>query len=109
MKPTIGRTVHYILSEHDADQINRRRTNSYSIAERIPQEKWPVGAQAHIGNPAEAGQIFPMIIIAVWSDTLVNGQVFLDGNDQLWKTSVNHESTVVDENKQGMWKWPEIV
>ena len=56
-----------------------------------PQLKaWPAGAQAHIGNQAEEGQTFPMIITRVWGDTpewAVHGQVFLDGNDVLWVTS----------------------
>jgi hypothetical protein len=108
MKTTVGRTVLYTLSQEDATQINRRRTHGASIAERIKEEKWPIGAQAHIGNEASAGQVFPMIIVAVWSDDCVNGQVFLDGNDQLWKTSVMNASTVVDENKNGMWAWPVI-
>ena len=30
--PTIGRIVHYRLSEDDAAQINRRRTTGHSIA-----------------------------------------------------------------------------
>ncbi len=109
MIPTIGRIVHYRLSADDAAQINRRRTTGASIAERLkwgPAGKhsetlsaqtdagyiraWPAGAQAHIGNSAEEGQIFPMLITRVWGDTpesAVNGQLFLDGNDVLWITS----------------------
>ncbi len=111
--PTIGRIVQYRLSADDAAQINRRRTNGHSIAERmklvsrdgtslVPSQKdddqygavraWPAGAQAHIGNDAKEGQTFPMLITRVWGDTptcAVNGQVFLDGNDVLWVTSVS--------------------
>lgn len=99
-KPTVGRIVHYTLNAEDAAQINRRRTNSFAIAERIKEDKWPLGAQAHIGNEVKEGDIFPMLIIRVWSDTCVNGQVFLDGTDQLWKTS----PTLGDSN--GQWNWP---
>jgi hypothetical protein len=102
MKPAIGRIVHYKLSAEDAAQINRRRTNSYSIADRIKEEKWPLGAQAHIGNEAHEGDIHPMIIIRVWSDSCVNGQVFLDGTDLLWKTS----PLLGEQN--GQWNWPVI-
>lgn len=109
MIPTIGRIVHYRLSADDAAQINRRRTTGKSIAERllwsplgrhqdaIPAHAehgtvraWPAGAQAHIGNDAKEGDVFPMLITKVWGDTptsAVNGQAFLDGNDVLWVTS----------------------
>jgi hypothetical protein len=90
--PTIGRIVHYTLSEADADAINRRRED----AERhrragglVPQN---AGEQRHIGNRAEAGQVYPMLITRPWGSTpesSVNGQVFLDGNDVLWVTSVS--------------------
>jgi len=96
-KPSIGRIVHYRLSADDAAQINRRRTTGASIAERMkygsePELKaWPAGAQAHIGNDAQEGHTYPMLITRVWGDaptSAVNGQVFLDGNDVLWVTSV---------------------
>ena len=100
--PTIGRIVHYRLSEDDAKQINRRRTTGASIAERMrvqvsqvetatPILGWPTGAQAHIGNEAHEGDTYPMLITRVWGpnvEAAVNGQVFLDGNDVLWATSV---------------------
>jgi hypothetical protein len=108
MKTTIGRIVEYTLNQEDADQINRRRTNGYEIADKIKEGKWSIGAQAHIGNKAEAGQKFPMIIVAVWSENCVNGQVFLDGTDVLWKTSTNNADTIADDNKQGMWNWTVI-
>lgn len=87
--PTIGRIVHYKLTAEDAAQINRRRTTGESIAQRIMS--WPLGAQAHIGNEAKEGEVFPMLITKVWgndSNSAVNGQVFLDGNDVLWVKSV---------------------
>ena len=95
--PTIGRIVHYQLSAQDTEQIMRRRTTGKSIAERMkygddPQLKaWPAGAQAHIGNDVKEGDVFPMLIVQVWGPSptsAVNGQVFLDGNDVLWATSV---------------------
>lgn len=95
--PTIGRIVQYRLSMDDADAINRRRTDGASIAARMkygddPQLKaWPAGAQAHIGNGVKEGDTFPMLITRTWGSTpeaAVNGQVFLDGNDVLWATSV---------------------
>jgi hypothetical protein len=120
--PSIGRIVHYRLSADDAAQINRRRTNAHSIAARLlwgPNGKhtdavmahsddgslraWPAGAQAHIGNEAHEGDTLPMLIVKCWGDTStssVNGQVFLDGNDVLWATSV-----AVGEGPRS-WSWP---
>jgi hypothetical protein len=90
--PTIGRIVHYTLSEADAQQVNRRRddaTRHYTGRGTAPIEL--TGDQRHIGNRAEAGQVYPMLIVRTWGTTpesVVNGQVFLDGNDVLWVTSV---------------------
>ena len=91
--------VNYKLTAENAASINRRRTNSLSIAERIKEKIWPTGAQAHIGNEAQEGQIFPMVITGIWSDTCVNGQVFLDGNDQLWVTSA------LQGDEPGSWNY----
>lgn len=85
--PTIGRIVHYTLTEWDADQVNRRRDD---WKDDQAENATAVGFQAHVGNRAEAGQTYPMLIVRVWGDTpesSVNGQVFLDGNDVLWVTS----------------------
>lgn len=112
--PTIGRIVHYRLSEQDAEQINRRRTTGKSIADRLklgitpaPNADtifaWPAGAQAHIGNEVSEGDTFPMQIVKCWGDTptsSVNGQVMLDGNDVFWATSVS-----VGEGPRS-WNWP---
>jgi len=91
--------VNYKLSAENATQINRRRTNSTSIAERIKEMIWPIGAQAHIGNEAREGQILPMVIVDILGDTCVNGQVFLDGNDQFWVISAQQG------NGPGNWNY----
>src|SRR5205814_727766 len=112
--PSIGRIVHYKLSAQDVEQIMRRRTTRQSIANRIKTRvqrlefgeedalAWPIGAQAHIGNNVHEGDIFPMLIVrtGLTSEDSVNGQVFLDGCDVLWTTSV----TVGDE--PGHFSWP---
>jgi len=106
MQITIGRTVLYKLTEADVAQIMRRRTTGTAIADRIKEEKWPLGAQAHIGNPHQAGQVLPMVVCVVWPNEYgpnydgVNGQVFLDGNDALWVTSIKEGS------ENGQWAWP---
>lgn len=105
-KITIGRTVLYVLSGEDATAINRRRTDGGSIAARIREDKWPIGAQAHIGNTVSAGNIYPAVAVAVWNDQIenppVNLQVLLDGCDAYWATS-RHEDIAKSE---GTWHWP---
>ena len=123
MNPTIGRIVLYTLTDEDVKQINRRRTSGSQIAERIKNNSttvrdldqdeifppmWPIGAQAHIGNTWSSGEQFPCIIVRVWPDEYgpsipgINGQVLLDGNDQLWVTSIAE----CPECKPGTWNWP---
>ena len=102
--PSIGRIVHYRLSAADAEQINRRRTDSNRINLRMALQppQWPEGAQAHIGNEAREGDVFPMMITKVWGndpESAVNGQVYLDGNDVLWATSVR----VGDQPRSFSW------
>ncbi|UXX97676.1 hypothetical protein N7U49_21865 [Streptomyces sp. AD2-2] len=97
--PTIGRIVHYRATEYDAEQINRRRTDAYKSGAYAEEN----GAIAHTGNDVAEGQIFPALVVRVWSGDLVNLQVHLDGNDVLWATSRS-----VGENP-GQWEWPEVV
>ncbi len=76
----------YTLTAADAAQINRRRTDGVSIRERIDIGEWSVGAQAHIGQLASEGEIFPLMVVTYQGDHWVAGQVFLAGNDVLWVT-----------------------
>jgi hypothetical protein len=88
--PTIGRIVHYTLSEQDAESINRRRKDAANHVAEIRDAA--IGYVTDTGNEAQAGQMFPMLITRAWGDqpqSCVNGQVFLDGNDVLWATSVS--------------------
>lgn len=93
MKPTIGRIVHYKLSEHDAREINTRRN-----------VRTEAGFRHHVGNHAEAGQVYPAQIVRVFDPDGETGtcnlQVSLDGNDTHWATS---RKTGDDE---GAWTWP---
>lgn len=90
MIPSIGRIVHFTLADYDAKEIERRRADARGSG--ISGDK--TGAQVHVGNPTTAGDVFPMLITRVWASpeeategTVVQGQVFLDGNDVLWVTS----------------------
>lgn len=81
MIPTIGRIVHYILNDGDVRIIGMRRTKA-------------VGQGEHPGNPVHAGNVFPAIITRVWDEvpteeSIVQLQVFLDGYDQAWASSVH--------------------
>lgn len=90
MKPSIGRIVHYTLTQPDADQINRQR------ADGTP----------HTGNHAQEGDVYPAMIVRIFGETpesAVNLQVFLDGNDTFWATS----RTLGDGPFH--WAWPERV
>lgn len=77
MTPSIGCIVHYMLSADDARRITTRRKAAH--------------AGEGGGNFVDEGQVYPMLIVRVWGETeqaSVNGQVFLDGDDTLWVTSV---------------------
>lgn len=96
----------YRLTAEQAQQVNRRRTTPAAIAERIQMGEWPLGAQAHIGSPVSEGDAFPLIVVRLSLNDAdprileVNGQVFLDGNDTLWVTSVR------EGNGAGTWSRP---
>ena len=107
MTPTIGRIVHYALTEKQAQEVNRRRVAQPHLPE------WPAGAQAHIGNPVCTGSIVPMIVTAVWPNEFgpdrpgINGQALLDGGDSLWVTSVAETPpSETPEPQPGCWVWP---
>lgn len=94
-----GDRVLYVLTAEDAVAINRRRTHSGSILERIERGVWPVGAQAHIGNDAKEGASYPGVVVEDFAkpsgairtgEEAVNLQVWLDGTDSYWATS-RHE------------------
>lgn len=95
-RPTIGRTVVYSLSADDVAKINAARQKA-----RKDHEALDPALQAHDGQwEEEPGAIVPMIVTRVWTDTMVNGQAILDGNDSLWVTSVEQG------DGPGQWSWP---
>lgn len=85
--PTVNRIVNYKLNASDVSTIAHRRANVATAR----------------GNAVAEGDVFPMMIVRTWGNTpgsAVNGQVFLDGTDQLWVTS----RTVGDQ--PGQFAWP---
>ena len=98
----IGRIVHYVLSIVDAEAINRRRQHAVNHMEEHRNNA--TGVQVHVGNTVQKGMVYPVMIIRVWSTNgLINGQVFLDGNDLYWVTSIEFD----EKGREGTWHWPE--
>lgn len=84
MQPTIGRIVHYTLTEADAEQINHRRESSFVL----------------VGNRASVGDVYPAQIVRCFGGPAVNLQVALDGTDHYWATSRSQGEG------PGFWFWP---
>lgn len=98
--PTIGRIVEYKLTGWQADDINQRREDYRERAAWHSAIR--SGAQLHAGNEVYAGEKYPAMIVKTWGDeptSAVNLQVFLDGTDTYWATSVS-----VGE-KEGDYQW----
>lgn len=86
--PSIRRWVLYRMTEADARRANGQRE----------QAIWRGGNECHKGD------VYPMLIVRVFDavprpDSLVNGQVHLDGNDVLWVMSVKAG------DDEGMFSW----
>lgn len=106
---TPGRIVHYVLSEADAQQINRRRADFEAFRRNHvgEHESGTFGASghvAHVGNQASEGDLYPAIVVRTFGGPSVNLQVFLDGNDTYWATS--RSETDADKRESGKWFWP---
>lgn len=102
--PSIGRIVHYTLSEQDAAQINKRRADAKNLnGAGVTLASQELGPQIHIGNAVTAGDVFPGMIVRTWGsapESSVQLQVFLDGNDTFWATSVS------EGEGERQWIWP---
>lgn len=94
----IGYIGVYTMTADDANQVNRRRTDAALTMgienTRIPPEVRPAGApgrlgtQRHVGKDHALGDQLPCIVVFTPDGILADLQVFLDGNDTLWLTSV---------------------
>jgi len=118
MIPTIGRIVHYRLTDDDAARMNQRRADYTAAANshlhpHEPGTPPPTGHVAHVGNRLTGGEYYPAMVVRTFSmvphpdrtsapavSPYVNLQVFLDGTDQLWATSVD------EGDEPGTWAWP---
>ena len=101
--PTIGKIVHYSLSAADAEAINKRRQDASDHMHQHREES--TGVVVHVGDHVEEGDVYPMIIVMVWPNGRVNGQVFLDGNDAYWVASVSEEDAEAPAVQPGTWYW----
>jgi hypothetical protein len=70
MIPSVGRIVHYKLTQHDADQINKRRKDAKNKnAAGVTLASQELGAVVHTGNDVAAGDVYPLIITRIWGST----------------------------------------
>lgn len=119
-QPSIGRIVLFKLNQIDAEAINKRREDFVArtrhlrdaldegegmskLVEVAASGGVDTGFQAHVGNRAEAGQVYPALVVRRWGDTpesAIQLQVFLDGNDTYWATSV------AEGDGEHQWQWP---
>ena len=88
MTPTIGRIVHYTLTEGDVNAIRNQR-----LAANLG---------AYLYNQVRVGDVYPAMVVRVFdpSTTTANLQVFLDGVDSYWATSRQ------EGDGEGHWAWP---
>lgn len=106
MLPTIGRIVHYRLTEADADAINKRRADFDAYRRTIPEmapdpgEPGATGHMAHVGNHATAGDTYPAVVVRTFGGPAANLKVMLDGTDDYWATSRS------EGDQPGNWTWP---
>jgi hypothetical protein len=99
MIPSIGRIVHYKLDLSDTTTINGLRRD----AKTARSDSAHLGMVVRVGNIVSEGDVFPMMIVKTWGATeesAVNGQVFLDGDDVYWVTSVTQG------NDKRQWRDP---
>lgn len=84
MLPSLGRIVHYKMSDWDVDALRASDPSTHR-------------------NAVVAGQVCPAMIVRVWGETetsAVNLQVYLDGDCSYWATSR------VQGDEPGQWSAP---
>lgn len=92
---TVGRVVHYCMSETDCADVKHQRLLNGQTSN-----------DGTVGNEPHPGSVYPAIVVAVWSATGANLKVLLDGPDEYWATSRLLDESVGDEPMQGSWRWP---
>ena len=112
MNVTVGRIVHYKLSDYDAVAINQRRDDAQAFATLVNRHARDTGTQIaagepgrtghveHVGNRVSGGEVYPAMVVHTFGETTANLQVSLDGNDTYWATSRQ------EGDNEGYWSWP---
>lgn len=118
MIPSVGRIVHYQLSEGDVHAIHRQRalrskvvaeaTNVSALESELRKASfWEFGFG---GNAVSEGDIYPALIVRTWGsfalEAAVQLQVFLDGGDTYWATSRQQTSHKDNSPEFGRWHQP---
>ena len=115
MTPTLGRIVHYRLSDADVRravqlEVERRCGNRPSVGDVVPLmivRVWPdeyatsreVGVlREGVSESTPTGERYDWHL--PWSPFGVNGQAFMDGDYTLWVTSAPQGDW------PGSWDWP---
>jgi hypothetical protein len=101
---SIGRSVIYTLTEGDCQTINERRWLRVRELRSEASPKVDVNFVAKMatdfkGADPAPGMVFPMMVVKVIRPGVLNGQVFLDGNDTLWVQNV----TEAKDPRPGCW------
>lgn len=97
----LGMDVLYTATEQDAKNMKSRRDDHMAYRREVnkqahhtgdtPAAGNPLGRSghvAHVGNEVEVGRRYAAKVVRDWG-ACVNLQVFLDGTDTLWVTSVS--------------------
>lgn len=95
-KLTVGRIVRYVLSAADCRAIE----DNEDLVNQLIR-----GNPILVGNTPREGEIVPAVVVVPWSDTRFNGQAFLDGNQNVWLTSVSLDQ---ETKRPGTWHWAEF-
>ena len=107
-KPSVGRIVHYTLGEFDPAVID--------------QQSPEVVDMQRVRNSVQAGEVYPAVIVRVFTGDCVNLRVLLDGRADYWATSRALDNPEIAATRYspnpdhegpgyagGTWHWPERV
>lgn len=90
---TIGRIVHYRLTQQDIHQIQQMKAQFRKVdgLDYLTQGS----------SDIRQGEVFPAIVVNAFGRDQANLQVFVDGPVPLWVTSKN------SGDSEGQWQWPQ--
>ena len=91
MRIRVGQIVDYRLSVEEAFAITSMRYHKPPTGNLI---------DSYRSSDVQAGGLHPLLVTRVWDGGLVNGQLFLDGNDNFWITAA------VEGTGPRSWSWP---